>query len=249
MSTTTITITGHEAITYAEAFNARLQKHADPIEDARDDLTPEEARDVAAEDPSLIFLTLEIDNDLDGDQLAVIEVPERVETETRFLYAGTYVVAMPPEYDWEIVTGEDIIRDPLIRIIQRHGPTQKETIELDKLTRLIREEERARAPGSETILWGEYCERMRKVTGHLPYEDLEDSPTVSLVEAAWWLGAYAAQEAHLHLDDEAPSRPLDGDFETIRDDLGLESRGGGDDINVAIEEGYEWYGENHGPAS
>ena len=120
MSTTILT--GHDAIAYAEAFEARLQKYADPIEDARDDLTPDEARDVAAEDPSLIYITLELEHELDGDQLAVIEVPEDVETEVRILYAGTYLVAMPPEYDWEIVTGEDIIEDRLIRIIQVHAP-------------------------------------------------------------------------------------------------------------------------------
>lgn len=48
-------ITGHEAIAYAERHGGTLCKRADPTEDDRDDLTPEQARAVAAEDPSLIY--------------------------------------------------------------------------------------------------------------------------------------------------------------------------------------------------
>jgi hypothetical protein len=93
-----VTLSAAEAVAYAEAF------------DARDQMTEEGT------------ITLELEDDLDGDQVAVIVVPEHVETPTRRLYAGTYLVAMPPEYDWEIVTGEDIIEDRLIRIIQVHAP-------------------------------------------------------------------------------------------------------------------------------
>lgn len=50
---------GHEAITYAEAHGLRLAKYADPVEDARQDLTPEEARKIAREDPRLIYLDIE----------------------------------------------------------------------------------------------------------------------------------------------------------------------------------------------
>lgn len=52
----TITLTGLDAIAHAEAHGLRLSKYADPIEDAREGLTVEEAREVAAEDPSLIYV-------------------------------------------------------------------------------------------------------------------------------------------------------------------------------------------------
>ena len=51
-------LTGYAAIEYAEEHGLLLSKHNDPIEYARDDLDPEEARDVAGEDPELIFLEL-----------------------------------------------------------------------------------------------------------------------------------------------------------------------------------------------
>jgi len=41
----------------ANGFRASIfMKYSDPIEDAREDLTPDEARKVALEDPSLIYL-------------------------------------------------------------------------------------------------------------------------------------------------------------------------------------------------
>lgn len=52
-------ITGRAAIAYAEANNL-LNKYTDPTEEARDDLTIEEAREVAGEDPSLIWIDVEI---------------------------------------------------------------------------------------------------------------------------------------------------------------------------------------------
>ena len=48
-------ITGHDAIVYAEQHGGTLCKYADPTEDDRDDLTPDQAREVAREDPSLIY--------------------------------------------------------------------------------------------------------------------------------------------------------------------------------------------------
>lgn len=48
-------ITGHEAIAYAEEHGGLLRKYADPIDGALDDLTPDQARQVAREDPSLIY--------------------------------------------------------------------------------------------------------------------------------------------------------------------------------------------------
>lgn len=56
MIATMTRITGNLAIDYAEARGALVQKYADPIEGARDDLTVAEARAVAAEDPSLLYV-------------------------------------------------------------------------------------------------------------------------------------------------------------------------------------------------
>ena len=57
---------GHEAIKYAEAHGTTLQKYADPIEDAREDLSIEEAREIAREDPSLIYVDVEEERSKDA---------------------------------------------------------------------------------------------------------------------------------------------------------------------------------------
>lgn len=49
-------LTAHDAIEYAAAHGLTLNKYADPTEDAREGLTVDEAREVAAEDPSLIYV-------------------------------------------------------------------------------------------------------------------------------------------------------------------------------------------------
>lgn len=49
-------LTGHDAIAFAESNGVTLSKYHDPIEGAREGLTVEEAKEVAAEDPSLIYL-------------------------------------------------------------------------------------------------------------------------------------------------------------------------------------------------
>lgn len=49
-------ITGLEAIEVAEALGVLLCKYGDPIEESRSGLTPDEARDIARQDPSLIYL-------------------------------------------------------------------------------------------------------------------------------------------------------------------------------------------------
>ncbi len=51
-----ITLTGYDAIDYAKRHRLTLAKYADPTEDARTGLTPDEARAVAAEDPSLVYV-------------------------------------------------------------------------------------------------------------------------------------------------------------------------------------------------
>jgi hypothetical protein len=50
-------LTGHEAI-YFKQHNpeAVLCKFADPTQDAREDLSTEEAEDIAMEDPNLIYI-------------------------------------------------------------------------------------------------------------------------------------------------------------------------------------------------
>lgn len=53
---TTTTLTGHDAIEYAERHGLTLSKYNDPTELARDELSLDEAREIAAEDPSLIYL-------------------------------------------------------------------------------------------------------------------------------------------------------------------------------------------------
>lgn len=55
---TQTTLTGFAAIEYAEAHDLTLSKYNDPIEDAREGLTPDEARAVAREDARLIYLPL-----------------------------------------------------------------------------------------------------------------------------------------------------------------------------------------------
>lgn len=49
-------LTAHDAIEYAAAHDLTLNKYADPTEGAREGLTVDEAREIAAEDPSLIYV-------------------------------------------------------------------------------------------------------------------------------------------------------------------------------------------------
>ena len=48
-------LTGYDAITYAEAHGLKLIKSADAIEGKRYGMSLDEARDIAAQDPSLIY--------------------------------------------------------------------------------------------------------------------------------------------------------------------------------------------------
>jgi len=49
-------ITGIDAIEYAEEHGLLLNKYADPMEGAREFITPYEARCIAEEDPSLVWV-------------------------------------------------------------------------------------------------------------------------------------------------------------------------------------------------
>jgi hypothetical protein len=59
MEITQMRLTGTEAINYAEANELTLSKYNDPIEDACEGLTPDEARKIVREDPSLIYIDVE----------------------------------------------------------------------------------------------------------------------------------------------------------------------------------------------
>ena len=61
----TTRIHGLEAIDYADAHGLNLSKHADPIEDAREGLSVDEARDIAEEDSSLIYVDMPGASELD----------------------------------------------------------------------------------------------------------------------------------------------------------------------------------------
>ena len=53
-------LTGHDAIDFAKTVkNALLSKYADPLEGERDDLSLEEAIEIAKEDPEIIFIEVE----------------------------------------------------------------------------------------------------------------------------------------------------------------------------------------------
>ena len=53
---TTNTLTGREAIEYADANGLTLNKYEDPTEEARTGLTVTEANKIAREDASLIWI-------------------------------------------------------------------------------------------------------------------------------------------------------------------------------------------------
>ncbi len=49
-------LTGMAAIEFAERNGATLSKRAEPADPARDDLTPAEAREIAARAPDLVYI-------------------------------------------------------------------------------------------------------------------------------------------------------------------------------------------------
>lgn len=50
---------------------------------------------------------------------ARVHVTEDARVGMNVLYAGTYTVEMPADYDPALVTGEDILADGQIRIVER----------------------------------------------------------------------------------------------------------------------------------
>ena len=79
-------MTGESAINYAELHSLMLSKYADPIEGHRADLSPDEAREIMREDPSLIYLEVNAYHQPTGpktkDPLAPLHVP-RHKSKTR----------------------------------------------------------------------------------------------------------------------------------------------------------------------
>ena len=61
-----LTITGSAAITYASAHWLTLSTYTDPTAEAREGVSVEEARSIAREDPSLVYVTI------DGEQIATL---------------------------------------------------------------------------------------------------------------------------------------------------------------------------------
>jgi len=53
-----MTLYGCEAIAYAEEHDVPLKKYADPVEDARECIPVWEAKEIASEDPGLIFIDI-----------------------------------------------------------------------------------------------------------------------------------------------------------------------------------------------
>jgi hypothetical protein len=72
---TTTTLEGLNAIDYAEAHGLTLNKYADPTEDAREGLSVSEAREVAREDASLIYVSVPLGAtcDLATDSTALLD--------------------------------------------------------------------------------------------------------------------------------------------------------------------------------
>lgn len=65
---------------------------------------------------------------------------------------------------------------------------------IGKLATLVREYELQQAPGSETSLLGDFCERMRQLGAHPTLQGcLASEVEITSEEAQWWLDAYAKQ--------------------------------------------------------
>lgn len=78
-------LTGYEAINYADENGLTLNKYSDPIEDAREGLSVDEARKVADEDPALIYVPVSAEVSrlialLGGKALVVDPVTDEEET-------------------------------------------------------------------------------------------------------------------------------------------------------------------------
>ena len=91
-TTKTVTLTGIEAIEYAEKHDMLLSKYEDFIESARTNLSIEEADEVAKSDPSLIYIKVEVDESA-TDGFAVLHCADGCGTDL-VGYADTYEEAL-----------------------------------------------------------------------------------------------------------------------------------------------------------
>lgn len=96
MTTTTSMLTGYAAIEYVAAHGGDLGKFADPIEDAIYPLSLASARDIAREDPSLIYwisdeaidtLRGEAGESGDLDHVAICDAARRGDAQSRAICA------------------------------------------------------------------------------------------------------------------------------------------------------------------
>jgi len=94
---------------------------------------------------------------------------------------------------------------------------------LSDLTEIIRDYEGDLAPGSETMLWGEYLTNIRQ-NGHDPLSG--DDVKVAASVVAYWLGAYYALTIHDSSPDvfepwTSQSEIPDGDDDLLLSSFGL----------------------------
>lgn len=109
-----------------------------------------------------------------------------------------------------------------------------EMIDVFRLTKIVRELERAQATGKQTILWEEYSQLMQFAP-----------EAVTLEEAAWWLGAYLAQAFFPHQPKgQVAHEPAEGHYEAVLYHLhpGRVVWGEtGQRMEKAAYEGWKWY--------
>jgi hypothetical protein len=56
---TSLTVTGHSAINYARAAGVPVCKYSDPVQDARENLPVDVAREIAKSDPDLVYVEID----------------------------------------------------------------------------------------------------------------------------------------------------------------------------------------------
>jgi len=91
-------MTGESAINYAELHGLMLSKYADPIEGHRADLSPDEAREIMREDPSLIYLEVNAYHQPTGPMTlsgSMMSDTTTINGETFTNYDGTFSEAQP----------------------------------------------------------------------------------------------------------------------------------------------------------
>lgn len=102
MSTAT-RLTGTAAIAHAIAHGLRLNKYEDPTEAAREGLTPAEAREVAREDATLIYLDVpEVGGGGDTETVRMRYAGDTATLTWRPAHAGTPLVLDGAATQWQV---------------------------------------------------------------------------------------------------------------------------------------------------